>query len=57
MNSLPFGQLKSFLKILIGVQYKATPQNCGQRPLPLKNKVNPFLTAAQAVCREMAFIK
>ena len=22
MNSLPFGQLKSFLKILIGVQYK-----------------------------------
>ena len=21
MNSLPFGQLKSFLKILIGVQY------------------------------------
>ena len=32
MNSLPFGQLKSFLKILIGVQYntengvaKATP--------------------------------
>ena len=23
MNSLPFGQLKSFLKILIGVQYKS----------------------------------
>ena len=23
MNSLPFGQLKSFLKILIGVQYDA----------------------------------
>ena len=22
MNSLPFGQLKSFLKILIGVQYE-----------------------------------
>ena len=25
MNSLPFGQLKSFLKILIGVQYDALP--------------------------------
>ena len=23
MNSLPFGQLKSFLKILIGVQYES----------------------------------
>ena len=26
MNSLPFGQLKSFLKILIGVQYEETPK-------------------------------
>ena len=25
MNSLPFGQLKSFLKILIGVQYQILP--------------------------------
>ena len=25
MNSMPFGQLKSFLKILIGVQY----ESCG----------------------------
>ena len=33
------------------------PQDCGQRPLPLKNEVNTFLTAAQAVCRETAFIK
>jgi len=30
------------------------PQNCGQRPLPLKNEVNTFLTAAQAVCRVTA---
>ena len=27
MNSLPFGQLKSFLKILIGVQYKSPLQD------------------------------
>ena len=33
------------------------PQDCGQRPLLLKNEVNTFRTADQAVCRETAFIK
>ena len=27
MNSMPFRQLKSFLKILIGVQYQIDPKN------------------------------
>ena len=36
---------------------KAFYSAAGLRPLPLKNEVNPFLTAAQAVCRETAFIK
>ena len=27
MNSMPFGQLKSFLKILIGVQYETVRYN------------------------------
>ena len=35
MNFMPFGQLKSFLKILIKVQYKAIPvgRACVQRVL------------------------
>ena len=33
---------------------KAVYSAAGLRPLPLKNEVNTFLTAAQAVCREMA---
>ena len=36
---------------------KAFYSAAGLRPLPLKNEVNTFLTAAQAVCRETAFIK
>ena len=36
---------------------KAFYSAAGLRSLPLKNEVNPFLTAAQAVCRETAFIK
>ena len=48
MNSLPFGQLKSFLKILIGVQYEnaRTVRNslllgvCNdfQQPIPYRSK-------------------
>ena len=36
MNSLPFGQLKSFLKILIGVQYQIDPMllHSKKRPRP-----------------------
>ena len=33
---------------------KAFYSAAGLRPLPLKNEVNTFLTAAQAVCRETA---
>ena len=36
---------------------KAFYPAAGLRPLPLKNEVNPFLTAAQAVCCVTAFIK
>ena len=34
MNSLPFGQLKSFLKILIGVQYEKVRMTVRQNNTP-----------------------
>ncbi len=36
MNSMPFRQLKSFLKILIGVQYEREKGRAAVRGAPLK---------------------
>ncbi len=57
-NIFPFMDtllLSSSLSVLYEFLIKFIwPQECGQRPLPQKNEVNTFLTAAQAVCRETA---
>ena len=52
MNSLPFGQLKSFLKILIGVQYQnAAGLYCIRKGRALPEKLareEPFATLSYA---------
>ena len=39
MNSMPFRQLKSFLKILIGIQYEIENVTIQQNPVPKKHRI------------------
>ena len=49
MNSMPFRQLKSFLKILIGVQYKTGAQNAPNGSLPAIGGISPPYFSARPV--------
>ena len=62
MNSLPFGQLKSFLKILIGVQYEynTTKNDSPNRQVGaveiLKSYTIPWAVMASATFRKPAML-
>jgi hypothetical protein len=63
MNSMPFRQLKSFLKILIGVQYKnrttsANSRDPSERRFPLmeeKGEYTQYPEAFERLLKELNF--